>query len=163
MGSNESSLRTKKYLTKEEIDNIISKNVNLLQIFKKMKNSDGLLTTNELNTITYGLINPKIRKKIIQICGSKNDKLNLDDLCYFYSILNTKSFEAKLNFLLDFIFIKNDKLPKEKYIHKVFKYFAKSPQLQKIFLDANILEKEKIERSTVYKFISSNKSGELNN
>ena len=163
MGSNESSLRTKKYLSKEEIDNIISKNVNLLQIFKKMKNSDGLLTTNELNTITYGLINPKIRKKIIQICVSKNDKLNLDDLCYFYSILNTKSFEAKLNFLLDFIFIKNDKLPKEKYIHKVFKYFAKSTQLQKIFLDPNILEKEKIERSSVYKFISSNKSGELNN
>ena len=63
MGSGESSLRKKKYLSKEEIENIISKNVNLLQIFKKMKNSDGLLTTNELNTITYGLINQKIRKK----------------------------------------------------------------------------------------------------
>ena len=86
MGSSE-SLRKKKYLTKEEIDNIISKNVNLLQIFKKMKNSDGLLTTNELNIITYGLINQKIRKRIIQICGSKADRLNLEDLCYFYSFL----------------------------------------------------------------------------
>ena len=61
MGSNESSLRKKKYLTKEEIDSIISKNVNFLPIFKKLKNSDGLLTTNELNIITYGLINQKIR------------------------------------------------------------------------------------------------------
>ena len=163
MGSNQSALRTKKYLTKEEIDGIISKNVNLLQIFKKMKNSDGLLTTNELNIITYGLINQKIRKRIIQICGSKSDKLNLDDLCYFYSLLNTKTFEAKLNFLLDFIFIKKDKLPKEKYVHKVFKYFEKSPQLQKIFLDPVILEKEKQDRSTVYKFIFTNKGEEIKN
>ena len=134
MGGSE-SLRKKKYLSKEKIDNIISKNVNLLQIFKKMKNSDGLLTINELNIITYGLINQKIRKKIIQICGSITDKLNLDDLCYFYSLLITTSFEAKLNFLLDFIFIKKDKLPKDKYVKKVIKYFGKSPQLLKIFLE----------------------------
>ena len=162
MGSSE-SLRKKKYLTKEEIDDIISKNVNLLQIFKKMKNSDGLLTTNELNIITYGLINPKIRKKIIQICGSITDKLNLEDLCYFYSLLNTNSFEAKLNFLLDFIFIKKDKIPKDKYIHKVFKYLGKSPELLKIFLDSTLLAKEKQDRSTVYKFISSSKNEDIKN
>ena len=161
MGSGESSLRKKKYLSKEEIENIISKNVNLLQIFKKMKNSDGLLTTNELNTITYGLINQKIRKKIIQICGSITDKLNLDDLCYFYSLLITPTFEAKLNFLLDFIFIKKDKLPKDKYVKKVIKYFGKSPELLKIFLDASLIQKEKQDRGTVYKFITSNKSEEI--
>ena len=162
MGSSE-SLRKKKYLTKEEIDNIISKNVNLIQIFKKMKNSDGLLTINELNIITYGLINQKIRKKIIQICGSKMDKLNLEDLCYFYSLINTTSTEAKLNFLLDFIFIKKDKLPKEKYINKVLKYFDKSPNLQSIFLDKKILEKDKQDRSTVYKFIYGSKLEEIKN
>ena len=162
MGSSE-SLRKKKYLTKEEIDNIISKNVNLIQIFKKMKNSDGLLTINELNIITYGLINQKIRKKIIQICGSKMDKLNLEDLCYFYSLINTTSTEAKLNFLLDFIFIKKDKLPKEKYINKVLKYFDKSPNLQSIFLDKRILERDKQERSTVYKFIYGSKLEEIKN
>jgi len=161
MGSNESSLRKKKYLTQEEIDSIISKNVNLLPIFKKMKNSDGLLTTNELNIITYGLINPKIRKKIIQICGSKADKLNLEDLCYFYSLINTNSVEAKLNFLLDFIFIKKDKLSKEKYVHKVIKYFVKSQPLQSMFLDPKLLEKEKQEKNIVYKFIISNKLNEI--
>ena len=98
-----------------------------------MKNSDGLYTTNELNLITYGLINSKTRKKIIQICGSKKDKLNLEDLCYFYSLLNTASYEAKLNFLLDFIFIKKEKLPKEKYIHKFQKYFNGSPTLKSMF------------------------------
>ena len=161
MGSNESSLRKKKYLTQEEIDSIISKNVNLLPIFKKMKNSDGLLTTNELNIITYGLINPKIRKRIIQICGSKADKLNLEDLCYFYSLINTNSVEAKLNFLLDFIFIKKDKLSKEKYVHKVIKYFVKSQPLQSMFLDPKLLEKEKQEKNIVYKFIISNKLNEI--
>ena len=162
MGSSE-SLRKKKYLSKEEIDNIISKNVNLLQIFKKMKNSDGLLTTNELNIITYGLISQKIRKKIIQICGSTIDKLNLEDLCYFYSLIQTTSTEAKINFLLDFIFIKKDKLPKEKYIKKVLKYYDKSPLLLSIFLDQKILEKEKQERSNIYKFIIGNKLEEIKN
>ena len=160
MGSSE-SFRKNKYLTKEEIDHIITSNVHLLPILKKMKNSDGLYTTNELNLLTYGLINPKIRKKIIQICGSKKDKLNLEDLCYFYSLLNTASYEAKLNFLLDFIFIKKDKLPKEKYIHKVQKYFIGSPELQSIFLDDQILEKNKQERTAVYKFIISNKLEEI--
>jgi len=161
MGSSESTLRKKKYLTKEEIEVDISKNIYLLPIFKKIKNSDGLLTTNELNAITYGLINPKIRKKIIQICGSKTDKLNLEDLCYFYSLLNTTSYEAKLNFLLDFIFIKKDKLPKEKYMHKVQKYFVGSSLLQSILLDPKLLEKTKQDRSTVYKFIVANKLEEI--
>ena len=161
MGSSESNLRKKKYLTKEEIEVDVSRNIYLLPIFKKIKNSDGLLTTNELNTITYGLINPKIRKKIIQICGSKTDKLNLEDLCYFYSLLNTTSFEAKLNFLLDFIFIKKDKLPKEKYIHKVQKYFVGSSLLQSILLDPKLLEKSKQDRDTVYKFIVANKMEEI--
>ena len=163
MGSSESTLRKKKYLTKEEIEVDVSRNIYLLPIFKKIKNSDGLLTTNELNSITYGLINPKIRKKIIQICGSKADKLNLEDLCYFYSLLNTSSYEAKLNFLLDFIFIKKDKLPKEKYIHKVKKYFVGSSFLQLILLDPKLLEKTKQDRNTVYKFIVANKLEDIKN
>ena len=163
MGSSESTLRKKKYLTKEEIEVDVSRNIYLLPIFKKIKNSDGLLTTNELNSITYGLINPKIRKKIIQICGSKADKLNLEDLCYFYSLLNTSSYEAKLNFLLDFIFIKKDKLPKEKYIHKVKKYFVGSSFLQSILLDPKLLEKTKQDRNTVYKFIVANKLEDIKN
>ena len=45
----------------------------------------------------------KILKKIIQICGSKKDKMTNEDFLYFYALLNTSSFKGKLNFLLDFI------------------------------------------------------------
>ena len=127
MGSNPSTLKKSQYLSKGEIDKIVSKNsINIVQSYKKLKNSDGLLTTNELNIITYGLINEKTRKKIIQVCGSKSDKLNFEDLCYLYALLNTTSLEAKLKFLLDFIFIKKNKLTNGKYIHKVKKYFKGS-------------------------------------
>ena len=164
MGSNSSSLRKSLYLKKEEIDKIVSKNkMNIIQVYKKLKNADGLLTTNELNIITYNLIDIKIRKKIIQICGSKSDKLNFDDLCYLYSLLNTVKLEAKLKFLLDFIFIKKNKLPRDKYIHKVIKYFKGSDFLQKIFLEQNIISKEKIDLDGVYNYVINTYSQNLNN
>ena len=100
MGSNPSTLRKNLYLTKGEIDNLISKNsINIIQSYKKLKNSDGLLTTNELSIMTYGLINAKTRKKIIQVCGSKSDKLNLNETIYnfsFISLDNNKHFEILL-------------------------------------------------------------------
>ena len=164
MGSNPSTLRKTIYLSKNEIDTLTSKNsLNIIQTYKKIKNSDGLLSTNELNTITYGLIEPKIRKKIIQICGSKIDKLNFEDLCYLYSLINTTSFEVKLKFLLDFIFIKKNKLPKEKYIHKVQKYFKGSNFLQNIFLSQNIISKDKQDLDSVYNYIKNNFAENLTN
>ena len=164
MGSNPSTLRKTIYLSKNEIDSLTSKNsINILQAYKKIKNSDGLLSTNELNIITHGLIDPKIRKKIIQICGSTIDKLNFEDLNYLYSLLNTTSFEVKLKFLLDFIFIKKNKLPKEKYIHKVQKYFKGSNFLQNIFLSQNIISKEKQDLDTVYNYIKNNFTENLKN
>ena len=60
-------------------------------------------TVIRVNSITNGLINETILKKIVQICGSKKEKLTLEDFCYFFALLNTTSFEPKLNFLLDFI------------------------------------------------------------
>ena len=164
MGSNTSTLRKNIYLSKEEIDKLVSKNsINIIQAYKKNKNSEGYLTTNELNIITYGLIELKIRKKIIQICGSKSDKLNLEDLCYLYSLIHTPSLEVKIKFLLDFIFLKNNKLPKEKYTHKVQKYFKGSEFLQNIFLNKNIISKEKPDIDSVYNYIKNNFSRDLNN
>ena len=164
MGSNSSSLRKSLYLSKQEIDTLISKNsINIIQSFKKVKNSDGLITENELNIITSGLLEQKIRKKIIQVCGSYNDKLNFEDLCYFYAILTTSSLNAKIKFLLDFIFIKKSKLPKEKYIHKVQKYFKGSNLLLNIFLNENILSKDKQDIETIYNFIINNFSNDLTN
>ena len=121
MGSS-AVLRNASHLEKSEIEQLSSKNKYINAVFSKEKNVDGYLTMKELNNITNGLLNDKILKKIIQICGSKKDKLTYDDFCYFFALLITTRVEAKLNFLLDFLFIKKDNLPKEKYINKINKY-----------------------------------------
>ena len=122
MGSS-AVLRSKTHLEKTEIKEITLKNDYFISMQNNSKDEDKLISLKELNIMTNGIIKEKILKKIIQICGSVKDKLKQDDLAYFYSLLVTPSFEAKLNFLLDFIFIKNNKLPKEKYIKKVNIYF----------------------------------------
>ena len=62
-------------LTKNEIDILTSKNsLNIMQTYKKIKNSDGLLSTNELNTIT-GYDNCYIMADILISCS----KLNLQE------------------------------------------------------------------------------------
>ena len=161
MGSS-AVLRSKTHLEKSEIDRISSKNNYINAVFTRAKNVDGFLTIKELNTITNGLVNNKILKKIIQICGSKKDILTYDDFCYFYALLNTSSFEAKLNFLLDFIFIKKEKLPKEKYIKKVKKYFSGSDLLNLIFLNENIIEKSSnLAREDIYTFVEKNYKKDL--
>ena len=161
MGSS-AVLRNKTHLEKTEIDKISSKNNYINAVFTRSKNVDGFLTMKELNMITNGLINEKILKKLIQICGSKKGKLTYDDFCYFYALLNTSSFEAKLNFLLDFLFIKNEKLAKKKYINKVKKYFEGSELLYMIFLDENITEKSSnIIRDDVYSFVEKNYKNDL--
>ena len=163
MGSS-SVLRSKTYLDKNEIEEISGNNNYINKIFTESKNEDGYLTIKELNTITNGLINEKILKKIIQICASKKDKLTYDDFCYFYALLTTSSFEAKLNFLLDFIFIKNDKLPKEKYINKVKKYFYGSKLLTDIFLEEKLINNSSnFSRDNIYSFIEKNCKNNLQN
>ena len=163
MGSS-AIFRKKTYLEKEEIDKIVSKNNYINAAFRRVTKNDEYLNAKGLDTITNGLINKKIIKKIIQICGSKKEKLTYDDFCYFYALLNTTSFEAKLNFLLDFIFIKKEKLTKEKYIHKVNKYFIDSDNLIDIFLDEKIIENNsEISRDNVYSFIENNKKNDINN
>lgn len=154
--------RTKTHLDKNEIDKLSSKNNYINAVFSKEKNVDDCLTIKELNTVTNGLISEKILKKIIHICGSKKDKLTLDDFCYFYALLNTSSFEAKINFLLDFIFIKKDKLPKEKYIHKIQIYFYNSELLTDIFLDEKLINNSSnLTRDDVYTYIEKNYKKDL--
>ena len=161
MGSS-AVLRSKTYLEKTEIEKISSTNRNINLVFTREKNVDGLLTIKELNNITNGLINYKILKKIIQICGSKRGKLTYDDLCYFYALLTTSSFEAKINFLLDFIFIKNDKLKKEKYIKKINKYFTGSDFLTKIFLEEKLINNSSnLTREDIFSYIEKNYKKEI--
>ena len=155
--------RNKTYLEQTEINKLISKNKYINPAFTRAKNVDGFLTIKELKSITNGLINEKILKKIIQICGSKKDKLTYDDFCYFYALLITSSFEAKLNFLLDFIFINNDNLQKNKYVNKVNKYFNGSELLTNIFLDQKLLKNEIFSRQAIYSFIEKEYKKKLEN
>ena len=163
MGSS-AVLRSKTHLEKTEIKEITLKNDYFISMQNNSKDEDKLISLKELNIMTNGIIKEKILKKIIQICGSVKDKLKQDDLAYFYSLLVTPSFEAKLNFLLDFIFIKNNKLPKEKYIKKVNIYFENSKKLTDIFLDKNLIEDNNtLSREKVYLFISKNYQEDLSN
>ena len=163
MGSS-AVLRSKTHLEKTEIKEITLKNDYFISMQNNSKDEDKLISLKELNIMTNGIIKEKILKKIIQICGSVKDKLKQDDLAYFYSLLVTPSFEAKLNFLLDFIFIKNNKLPKEKYIKKVNIYFENSKKLTDIFLDKNLIDDNNVlSREKVYLFISKNYQEDLSN
>ena len=161
MGSS-SVLRKKTHLEKLEIEKLCSINQLINQVFINAKNEDGFLTIKELKMITNGLLNEKILKKIIQICGSKKKRLTYDDFCYFYALLNTSSFSAKINFLLDFIFIKKDKLSKEKYINKIYKYFNGSKLLTRVFLDEQLMQNSSnFKRENIYSFIEKNYKKDL--
>ena len=151
-------------MNKEEIDKYVSNNNYINQSFSRYKNSNGFVDLDGLYSITNGLINEKILKKIIKICGSKKDQLLLEDLYYFYAIINTTDFTAKTNFLLDFIFYKENNLEINKYKHKIEKYFNGSLLLNEIFLNPSlILNNSKIDRETVFNYIQKNYCEPLTN
>lgn len=156
MGSS-AVLKSSNHLSQQEINEIIIKNEYIVSLKTSSKEEDKLISLKELNSLTNGIIKEKILRKIMQVCGSVKDKLTQDDFAYFYSLLVTPSFEAKINFLLDFIFIKKNKLPKEKYIKKVNIYFENSQKLIDIFLDKNLIENNNsLSREKVYTFITAN-------
>ena len=152
-----------KYLSKEEILSIKGiDNANI--IFNSYKNIKGIITIKEFKNLTRGLLNDSICKKIFKICGSSEDKITSYDLMYFFALLNTNSFDAKLNFILDFIFTKKTILEKNKYKKKVNKYYSKSDVLLKILLNNNLLNsKEQIDKKEVFDYIKNNFFNEINN
>ena len=167
MGTN-SSYSKKKYLTKSEIDHVLNKKESLKTLFDKIKNADGCFTIFELRQLTNGYIEEYILKKIIKICGTKKNRLAYWDFLYFYALLNTTLPNVKLNFILDFIFLKKDSIIKEKYIRKVKKYFYNGGILLKILLNDDILNNDKsnnykIKRDFVYDYAFMNYLEELNN
>ena len=149
------------YLTKDEIkketDNF------MLEIFQKNKNIEGNLSKIDFNRITNGLIDNSIINIIFQICSSKNDRLSKNDFKYFYALLKTKNFDAKINFLLYFIFEKNVVIGVQNYLYLVKKYYEKSPALYGIFLNSNIINNEIIEKKNVFEFIKINFKPQIEN
>ena len=160
MGS-ENSQENQRYLTKDEIkketDNF------MLEIFQKNKNIEGNLSKIDFNRITNGLIDNSIINIIFQICSSKNDRLSKNDFKYFYALLKTKNFDAKINFLLYFIFEKNVVIGVQNYLYLVKKYYEKSPALYGIFLNSNIINNEIIEKKNVFEFIKINFKPQIEN
>ena len=160
MGS-DNSQEKHRYLTKEEIkketDNFV------LELFQKNKNIEGNISKIDFNRITNGLIDNGIIKIIFQLCSSKNEKLSKNDFIYFYALLKTKSFDAKTNFLLYFIFGKNTLLETSEYISLVKKYFVNSPSLYEIFLNNNIINNQVIEKEKVFEFIKNNFKSKIEN
>ena len=113
MGNDSDHQTKKKYLTKEEV--LSTKGIeNINDIYNIYKNTKGIITLTEFRNITKNLLTDSEYKKILKICGTNNTKFTEYDLMYFYAILTTNSFNAKLNFILDFIFTKKNTIPKEK-------------------------------------------------
>ena len=153
MGS-DNSIEKQRFLTKDEIkkesDNFI------LELFQKNKGVEGDISKNDFNRMTNGLIDISIINIIFQLCSSKNDKLSKNDFKYFYALLKTKSIDAKINFLLYFIFEKNTELESSVYISLVKKYYINSHPLYEIFLNNNIIINRVIEKKNVFEFIKNN-------
>ena len=160
MGS-DNNPQKERYLSKEEIKK--ERDAFIIDLFQKYKNYEGVLSKNDFNRIANGLIDNNIINIIFKICSSKNDILSKNDFLYFYALLKTKSFNAKINFLLFFIFEENTSLKKEIYISMVKKYYKNSLLLDKIFLDNNIINDEDIEKEKVLTFIKTNYKSQIEN
>ena len=157
-----------RYLSTDEINIVLNQNNQFNSLFDQLKNADGAFSIDELRIITLGLIDEYILKKIILICGSRHFGMACPDFLYFYALLNTTSIDAKLQFILDFIFYDKKKVDKDEYISNVNKYFYNSDVLLKIFLDERILknnekENEIIKRDDVNNFVMNNYYEEFNN
>ena len=162
MGNNSESISKEKYISKEELKSM-SVESNIIEIFNKNKNSDGVITKKELQNISKGLLTTSICKKIIRICGTKDNKLTKDDLVYFFAILSSNSFQVKMNFLLDFIFTKKNKLDKNKYKKRVLKYYQQSEVLTNALLNEKLIQNSDIiQREDVDYFIKNNCYDEIN-
>ena len=154
MGTSSSSNK-RYYLKKKEIDNICIKNP-LFTSSKKYKNGDGIITIKDFKKLTNGLISNSMIKRIMLICETKQGKFIVDNLKYFYALLYTNNPEAKLNFLLDLIFMRNNRLTHEKYVKNVNKYFQNCKTLINLFLKEEFNSKQKIEREYIYQQIKTN-------
>ena len=153
MGS-DNTVEKQRFLSKEEIKK--ETNNFIIDLFQKYKNFEGVLSKNEFIRITNGLLDINTINIIFKICSSKDDKLSKNDFIYFYSLLRTKSFEAKINFLLYFLFEENSSLKRETYISLVKQYYKRAFSLYKIFLNKNIINNEMIEKEQVFGFIKTN-------
>ena len=160
-----------RHLSNEEINIVLNENIQFKNLFDQIKNADGIFSIEELKAITIGLLDDYILKKIISICGTRELGMTCQDFLYFYALLNTASVQAKLDFILDFIFSEKKKIERDEYIINIKKYLYNSDVLLKIFLFFKIIKKnennntpiEKLKRDDVYNFVMKNHLEEFTN
>ena len=167
MGTNSYDLH--RYLSNDEINIVLNEKKSLKKLFDQLKNADGILSIDELKQLTLGLLDDYIIKKIIRICGTKEIGMTCQDFLYFYALLNTSSAQAKLNFILDFIFLEKIRIDKEEYIFNINAYLYNSGILLKIFLNDEIINNKdknngsKIKREDIYNYVMTKYSEEIIN
>ena len=165
MGTNSYSYR--RYLSQEEINSVLNEKNILKFLFGQLKNADGVFSVDELRTLTFGLVEEYILKRIINICGTREIGMTCNDFLYFFAVLNTPSAQAKLEFILDFIFYDKKKLEKNEYIYNIKKYFFNAGILLKMLLSDEIIKNDKdsnlIKREDVFNYIMKSHSEEFIN
>lgn len=125
-------------------------------LFMKYKNFNCFITKTQFSKMANDLIDESVVKIIFKICASKNNKLLYNDFLYFLALLKTKQFDAKMNFLLYFIFEDNKKLSKESYISNVNKYYGSSYLLYKVLSDEQIINNKTISKEDVFNYVKKN-------
>ena len=160
MGSdNSNEVNNTKFLPQTEINR--ENSYFLRDLYLKYKNSDGYIDLMGLSRMTNNLIDKSTLCIILKICSSKENKLKYNDFVYFYALLKTKRFSAKMNFILYFIFPSNPSKTKNNYISQVNYYYKHSYTLSKILLDENIINKDIITKENVFNYIKENFKQEI--
>ena len=154
MGYDIDVIEKEKYLSDTEINK--ENNLFLRELFMKYKNYNGAITPFALSRMLNNLIDDSILNKIFEFCSSKDNTLIYNDFLYFYTLLKTKSFNAKMNFILYFIFSNELSITKDVYIYNVKKYYHNSYLLYKTLLNENIINDNKIEKEKVFNYIKNN-------
>ena len=163
MGSDNTIIeKRKKYLPESEINK--ENNLYLRDLYLKYKNFDGFVTQYGLFQMMNGLIDKSIVDTIFKFCCSRENRFVFKDFLYFYTLLKTKSFDGKTNFLLYFIFEDEEIIRRALYIKRVKFYYSNSHLLYKILLNEKIINSsQKIEQEDVFDFIKNNYREEIEN
>jgi hypothetical protein len=151
MGINNS--RPKKHLSPSEIASITSNNPSLQAFYNQYKNANGNLLEKDLLNLLQ--VHPKIVKYLYRLCCAEKNKFNYEDFKYLYSLFYTKNYEAKINFVVDIIFLNNSQLTLDKYRRKLKIIFGDCAAIYEKVSSAdfisNMSNNEKILKGNFYK------------
>jgi hypothetical protein len=165
MGINNS--RPKKHLSPSEITAITSNNPSLQTFYNQYKNANGNLQEKDLLNLFQNSLHPKIIKYLYCLCCHQKNKFNFEDFKYLYSLFYTTDYEAKINFIVDIIFLNNSQLTHERYRRKLKIIFGDCQAIYyKLSSDdfiSNMSNQSKIFKGNFYKNIENSHKSFIHN